>query len=169
MTGSPDDKIRLGAEILDYEKKQPKPISNTLRFPTDVTVNINDLKRGSFVPFSGAITGSISTITNGLAALSPNQPFKLRGGRLNLLVTTQLAASAPGVLGVYDGNYGGLLCTLVAHSSTQSAHTLLASELEFHLGEGQKIVGPIYLAGTQDIGGGQIHASGQLFGTYKDG
>lgn len=138
-------------------------------FPKSVSIQVPSWKRGGFYPFQGNVTGSIQTISNGLAAFTPEQPLILRGGRINLLVTTALAASTDGILGVYDGNHGGLLTTLVAHAATAPVGTLLASQLEFELREGQRITGPIYIAGTVALGAGVVLASGQLYGFYGDG
>ena len=172
MTGSPDNTILLGGVVSEREKKLDQEVSDlslVRQIPSSVVVSLPGLNRGGYFPFAGNVTGSIATPTNGLAAVTPSQPLRLRGGRVTMMVTNQLEASSPGVLGVYDGATNTLLATLVGHSSTQSASTLLASELEFDLREGFSATGPYYIAGTQNIGGGIIHVSGLLYGVISSG
>lgn len=134
------------------------------QLPAEVRVRLPDWTAGSFYPFSGNVTGSIATVTSGLSVLSPGHKVVIRGGRLSMVVTTALAASAAGFLGLYDGDNGGLLATLSPHCSTQSAGTHLLVNEVFTLLEGRRAVGPLYIAGTQDIGVGVVACDGVLYG-----
>jgi len=146
------------------------PTSANLPQPRDVAMP--DFTSNTYVPFSGTLTGTITT--NLLAVWSPRETrFVLRGGYVHILCTTSLAGTAaPGELWFYDETNAAQVMPITSYHGTLTLVNWVNAITPWHfdLGKGYKSLtknNRLMIGGTLAIGAGQLYCAGLLWGVQE--
>lgn len=141
------------------------------QLPVPVEMSWPSREATQFLRVNGTLTGNISASGNMLDLWTPSAGHRviLKGGRLGVLVTTELAANGADFLMLLDSDVaGGCVDVLCAFGPTDLADTLLRDPTEsFALMGGEMLAAKdrvLRLGSNQTIGTGVIRVSGILWG-----
>jgi len=148
------------------------PTTANLPQPRDVAVP--DFTSNTYVPFSGTITGTITSTANMLAVWSPRETrFVLRGGYVHILCLASLAGTATaGELLFFDETTSDPVIPITSYNGTGTLINWVNSISPWHfdLGKGYKSKvknNRLLIGGTLAIGAGQLYCAGLLWGVQE--
>jgi hypothetical protein len=148
------------------------PTTANLPQPRDVAMP--DFTSNVYVPFSGTITGTITSTANMLAVWSPRETrFVLRGGYIHILCLVSLGGAATaGELLFFDETNAQPVLPITSYNGTGTLINWVNAVTPWHfdLGKGFKSAvknNRLLIGGTLAIGAGQLYCSGLLWGVQE--
>jgi hypothetical protein len=146
----------------------------TANVPQPRDVAVPDFTSNTYVPFSGAITGNLTSVPSMLVVWAPKETrFVLRGGYIHVLCTVSCAgAASAGELGFYDEGFGFPIMPITSYHGTQTLVNWVNAITPWHfdLGKGFKSLAKnnrLLIGGTLAIGAGTLYCSGIVWGSLS--